>query len=93
MKDAGGLEAAGTILEPSLSPGASYGPAIEVGFDSGPILIAPRPFGLGDQIFRNAAMHQHELRSTIRGWRECDRGHREDALGESAVPPGTSLAA
>src|SRR5438132_6279671 len=75
--------------EPLLKvPRSLSGPAIEVGLDSGPILVAPGLFGLRDQDLRNAAMHQHEFRSTIRRWRQCDRGHREDALGESAVAPG-----
>src|SRR6266498_3724329 len=60
------------------------GLAIEVGFDPGPILIAPRLFGLGDQVLRDAAMRQNELRATIRRWCQRDRGHREDAFGESA---------
>src|SRR3954466_13265131 len=64
------------------------GLAIEVGLDSGPVLIAPGLFGLGDQVLRNAAMRQHELRPTICCWRQRDRGHREDALGECAVAPG-----
>src|ERR1700738_2077525 len=33
-------------------------------------------------------MPQHGFSSTIRRCRQCDRGHREDALGESAGAPG-----
>src|SRR3954463_16497020 len=62
--------------------------AVEVGPDPRPVLIAPGLFGLGDQVLRNAAMRQHELRPTICCWRQRDRGHREDALGECAVAPG-----
>src|SRR5258708_10123253 len=61
--------------------------AIEVGLDPGPNLIAPGLFGLRDQVLRNAAMRQHELRPAIGRRCQRDRGHREDAFGESAGAP------
>ena len=67
---------------------SAAGLAFQAGFDFRPVLIAPRLFGLRDQILRDAAMDQHELRPAIRRWRQRDRGHREDALGKAAVAPG-----
>src|SRR5947199_4135684 len=61
--------------------------AIEILLHPRPILFAPGLFGLGDQVFGDTAMRQHELRTAIR--RRCQRyrGHRKDAFGESTVAP------
>src|SRR5690242_3760768 len=68
-------------------PRSSSGLLIKICLHSVPILIAPRLFGLRNQILRNTPMYEHQLRPTIGRSLQRDRCHREDAFGESAVSP------